>query len=96
MFNKYVSKSEFPTYKNYILDNKIPERYPLKEGDHKLYDTPDCYTKWASILMMFDKIKTDKMSVVDLGTGEGPLPHVISEQGHNVTGVDKSVISTPS
>jgi len=88
MFNKYVSKSEFPTYKNYILDNKIPERYPLKEGDHKLYDTPDCYTKWASILMMFDKIKTDKMSVVDLGTGEGPLPHVISEQGHNVTGVD--------
>lgn len=88
MFNKYVFKSEFSTYRNYILDNKIPERYPLKEGDHGLYDTPDCYTKWASILMMFDEIKTDKMSVVDLGTGEGPLPHVISEQGHNVTGVD--------
>ena len=60
MYNKYVFKDDFSTYKNYILDNKIPERYPLKDRDHKLYDTPDCIAKWASILMMFDQIKTNK------------------------------------
>jgi len=95
MYNKYVFKSDLPTYRNYILDNKIPEKYPLKEKDHELYDTPDCYTKWASILMMFDQIKTDKMKVVDLGTGEGPLPHIISDQGHDVTGVDNMRVDHP-
>ena len=95
MYNKYVFKSDLPIYRNYILDNKIPEKYPLKEKDHGLYDTPDCYTKWASILMMFDQIKTDKMKVVDLGTGEGPLPHVISDQGHDVTGVDNMRVDHP-
>ena len=95
MYNKYVFKSDLPTYRNYILDNKIPEKYPLKERDHGLYDTPDCYTKWASILMMFDQIKTDKMKVVDLGTGEGPLPHIISDQGHDVTGVDNMRVDHP-
>ena len=95
MYNKYVFKSDLPTYRNYILDNKIPEKYPLKEKDHGLYDTPDCYTKWASILMMFDQIKTDKMKVVDLGTGEGPLPHIISDQGHDVTGVDNMRVDHP-
>ena len=95
MYNKYVFKTEFPTYRNYILDNKIPERYPLKDRDHHLYETPDCYTKWASILMMFDKIKKDGMKIVDLGTGEGPLPHVISDQGYDVTGVDNMRIDHP-
>ena len=95
MYNKYVLKSEFPIYKNYILDNKIPEKYPLHDGDHKLYDTPDCYAKWASILMMFDKIKKDGMKIVDLGTGEGPLPHVISDQGYDVTGVDNMRTNHP-
>jgi len=95
MYNKYVFKSDLPIYRNYILDNKIPEKYPLKEKDHGLYDTPDCYTKWASILMMFDQIKTDKMKVVDLGTGEGPLPHIISDQGHDVTGVDNMRVDHP-
>ena len=95
MYNKYVLKSELPTYKNYILDNKIPERYPLKNRDRHLYDTPDCYAKWASILMMFDEIKKDGMKIVDLGTGEGPLPHVISDQGYDVTGVDNMRVDHP-
>mgnify|MGYP003111945739 CR=1 FL=1 len=95
MYNKYVFKNEFSIYKNYILENKIPEKYSLKEKDHKLYDTPDCYTKWASILMMFDEIKSDSMKVVDLGTGEGPLPHIISDQGHDVTGVDNMRVDHP-
>ena len=95
MFNKYVSKEELFTYRNYILKNKIPERYPLKMRDHGLYAKPDCYVKWASILMMFDKIKTTNMKVVDLGTGEGPLPHIISEQGYDVTGVDNMRINHP-
>ena len=95
MYNKYVLNNELPTYRNYILDNKIPEKYPLKERDHGLYDTPDCYTKWASILMMFDEIKTDGMKIVDLGTGEGPLPHVISDQGYDVTGVDNMRVNHP-
>ena len=95
MYNKYVFKTEFPTYRKYILDNKIPERYPLKDRDHHLYETPDCYTKWASILMMFDKIKKDGMKVVDLGTGEGPLPHIISDQGYDVTGVDNMRVNHP-
>jgi SAM-dependent methyltransferase len=95
MYNKYVFKSDFPTYRNYILDNKIPEKYPLKDKDHALYNTPDCYTKWASILMMFDEIKSDGMKVVDLGTGEGPLPHIISEQGYDVVGVDNMRVDHP-
>ena len=88
MYNRYVFKTDFPIYRNYILDNKIPEKYPLKERDHALYDKPDCYSKWASILMMFNEIKRDGMKIVDLGTGEGPLPHIICDQGYDVTGVD--------
>ncbi len=95
MLNRYVSKADLPIYSKFILENKIPERYPLKDMDHKLYDTPDCIAKWASILMMFDQIKIDKMKVVDLGTGEGPLPHVISDQGHDVIGVDNMRINHP-
>ena len=95
MFNKYVFKTDFPTFRKYILDNKIPEKYPLKPRDHALYDKPDCYSKWASILMMFDKIKRHGMKVVDLGTGEGPLPHIIGDQGYDVTGVDNMRVDHP-
>ena len=95
MFNKYVFKTDLPRYRNYILDNKIPEKYPLKPRDHVLYEKPDCYSKWASILMMFDEIKKDGMRVVDLGTGEGPLPHIIADQGYDVTGVDNMRVDHP-
>ena len=95
IFNKYVSKNDLSIYKFYIVKNKIPERYPLKDKDHILYETPDCYAKWASILMMFDKIKKDGMTIIDLGTGEGPLPHVICDQGYDVTGVDNMRTNHP-
>ena len=38
--------------------------------------------------MMFDEIKKDGIKVVDLGVGEGPVPHIICDQGYDVTGVD--------
>ena len=44
---------------------------------------------------MFDKIKRHGMKVVDLGTGEGPLPHIIGDQGYDVTGVDNMRVDHP-
>tara|TARA_B100000085_G_scaffold139958_1_gene127538 strand:- start:24 stop:521 length:498 start_codon:yes stop_codon:yes gene_type:complete len=35
------------------------------------------------------------MRVVDLGTGEGPLPHIIADQGYDVTGVDNMRVDHP-
>ena len=55
---------------------------------NKLWREKDCFCKWGGLMMMFEDIETKKMRVVDLGTGEGPLPHMISARGHDVTGVD--------
>jgi len=96
MFNRYVSKADLLIYSKFILDNQYPDRYRMKtDHDQHLYKTPDCYSKWASILMMFDEIKKDGMKVVDLGVGEGPVPHIICDQGYDVTGVDNMRIDHP-
>ena len=96
MFNRYVSKADLTTYHKYLWDNNYPERYKMKtDHDQYLYKTPDCYSKWASILMMFDEIKKDGIKVVDLGVGEGPVPHIICDQGYDVTGVDNMRIDHP-
>ena len=96
MFNRYISKADLVIYSKYILDNQYPDRYRMKDDkEQHLYKTDDCYAKWASILMMFDEIKKDDMKVVDLGAGEGPVPHIICDQGHNVTAVDNMRIDHP-
>ena len=96
MFNRYVSKADLLIYSKFILDNQYPDRYRMKtDHDQHLYKTPDCYSKWASILMMFNEIKKDGIKVVDLGVGEGPVPHIICDQGYDVTGVDNMRIDHP-
>ena len=96
MFNRYVSKADLLIYSKFILDNQYPDRYRMKnDKEQDLYDTPDCYSKWASILMMFNEIKKDGIKVVDLGVGEGPVPHIICDQGYDVTGVDNMRIDHP-
>ena len=96
MFNRYVNKADLLIYSKFILDNQYPDRYRMKtDHDQHLYKTPDCYSKWASILMMFNEIKKDGIKVVDLGVGEGPVPHIICDQGYDVTGVDNMRIDHP-
>ena len=96
MFNRYVSKADLLIYSKFILDNQYPDRYRMKtDHDQNLYKTPDCYSKWASIMMMFNEIKKDGIKVVDLGVGEGPVPHIICDQGYDVTGVDNMRIDHP-
>ena len=95
MFNETVKDKHLQIYTKYIQDNQFEENYPLMDHEKHLYHKPDCYAKWASILMSFDSIKKDKMNIIDLGSGQGPVPHIISSQGHSVIGVDNMRVNHP-
>lgn len=94
--NKIISYEDSVKIKNYIDSTKLRNEYaPSYWKDRDLWDKLDCYCKWGSCLMMFDEIQQPGMRVVDLGVGEGPVPHVISNQGHDVSGVDNMRIDHP-
>lgn len=94
--NKIVANKDLLVFNDYINQNNLRYEYGEKYSIHSnLWNKDDCYAKWAYCLMMFDKVKKSKVKVVDLGVGDGPVAHVISNQGYDVTGVDLTRVNHP-
>ena len=94
--NKFVCNQDAVKIHSYIVTSKLTDDYaPTYWKDRGLWNKLDCFCKWGSLLMMFDEIEQPDMRVVDLGVGEGPVPHVISNKGHDVSGVDNMRIDHP-
>ncbi len=91
--NKIVTTNDVSTVNNYIKNNNLRKEYGNRSDS--LWYKEDCYVKWASCLMMFDEVKSSSCKVVDLGVGDGPVAHVISNQGFDVVGVDLSRVNHP-
>jgi SAM-dependent methyltransferase len=88
--NRLIVNSDVEVFNKYKSDSKsgersLEERYPHPCGT---WGNVDAFIKWGVSMVMFDKIKQPGMKVVDLGAGDGPVAHMISDQGYDVVGVD--------
>lgn len=60
-------------------------KYPHRDLWHK----PDALMKWFSIIRSYETLVTETgKKVIDLGSGEAPVCHYISDFGNEVVGVD--------
>ena len=78
-----------------IEDQGLLCRYRDDQGLVEKYKHPcgtrsndDATIKWAGSIIIFDKLAKKGMRVVDLGAGDGPVAHMISNRGYDVVGVD--------
>ena len=58
-----------------------------------MWEDIDIYGKWLSTIIIFNKIKQSGMKVSDLGSGDSPIPHIISDQGYDVDAIDRVIIN---
>ena len=91
--NKIIIENDLDVLNSYIDTKKLRKEYGNRSDN--LWYKEDCYAKWASCLMMFDEVKRPAIRVVDLGVGDGPVAHAISNQGFDVVGVDLSRVDHP-
>ncbi len=91
--NKIITKNDLELLNEYIDTKNLRKNYGNRSDD--LWYKEDCYAKWASCLMMFDEVKRPADRVVDLGVGDGPVAHAISDQGFDVVGVDLTRVDHP-
>jgi len=92
IINSIVTNEIHQICKEYRDLNNFPKDYPRSDI---LWDKPDSLCKWTSHLMMFDLIKKEGMKIIDLGVGDSPVPHIISNQGFDVIGVDLYRVEHP-
>jgi SAM-dependent methyltransferase len=90
--NKIVTYKDLTVCNDYKEKNGHETQYPRTDD---LWYKHDSLCKWTSHLMMFDEIKREGMKVVDLGVGDSPIPHIISNSGYDVVGVDLYRVNHP-
>lgn len=90
--NKVVTYEDLKVCQNYKDSNNYPVDYPRVDD---LWVKHDSLCKWSSHLMMFDQVKKPGFKVVDLGVGDSPVPHIISNSGYDVVGVDLYRVNHP-
>ena len=90
--NKIVTYSDLEICQEYRNKNNYQTDYPRSDI---LWNKPDSLCKWTSHLMMFDMIKKSNIKIIDLGVGDSPIPHIISNSGYDVIGVDLYRVNHP-
>ena len=83
--NRLVVSSDVEIFRKYKDDRNLEGLYPHPCGT---WSNVDAFIKWGVSMEMFDKIKEPGMKVVDLGAGDGPVAHMVSNMGYDVVGVD--------
>ena len=86
--NKLITNDDLHLIIKYRDNNELIEKYVHPCGTWR---NDDATIKWAGSEIIFDKLAKDGMKVVDLGAGDGPVAHMISNKGYDVVGVDVKI-----
>ena len=83
--NRLLTKEDAELIKRYRDEKGLVEKYVHPNGTWR---NDDATIKWTGSEIIFDKLGREGMKVVDLGAGDGPVAHMISNKGYDVVGVD--------
>ena len=88
--NKIITKNDVEVLNKYRNDRDLHNKY---KHPHDTWDNVDAFVKWSASVIIFDQIKDllypqPGIKIVDLGSGDGPVPHMVSDRGYNVVAVD--------
>tara|TARA_B100000575_G_scaffold186234_1_gene149983 strand:+ start:792 stop:1460 length:669 start_codon:yes stop_codon:yes gene_type:complete len=83
--NRLITNHDFTLLENYRNEKGLVEKYEHPNGT---WSNGDATIKWTGSEIIFDKLAKNGMKVVDLGAGDGPVAHMISNKGYDVVGVD--------
>ena len=86
--NRLITNDDLHLIIKYRDNNELVEKYVHPNGT---WSNDDATIKWAGSEIIFDKLGRDGMRVVDLGAGDGPVAHMISNKGYDVVGVDVKI-----
>ena len=86
--NRLITNEDVKLIKNYRDERGLVEKYAHPNGTWR---NDDATIKWTGSEIIFDKLAREGMKVVDLGAGDGPVAHMISNKGYDVVGVDVKI-----
>ena len=86
--NKLITNADLDIIKKYRDEKGLVEKYVHPNGTWR---NDDATIKWTGSEIIFDKLAKEGMKVVDLGAGDGPVAHMISNKGYDVVGVDVKI-----
>ena len=84
MYNKLITSKDVSICKD-ILEK---EKWPEKGFRGEFWDKDAAIVKWVSLLQEFKSIGKNNLTVIDLGSANGVIPHIIASWGNDVTGID--------
>ena len=86
--NRLITNEDVKLIKKYRDERGLVEKYVHPNGTWR---NDDATIKWSGFEIIFDKLAKEGMKVVDLGAGDGPVAHMISNKGYDVVGVDVKI-----
>jgi SAM-dependent methyltransferase len=86
--NRLITNEDVKLIKKYRDERGLVEKYVHPNGTWR---NDDATIKWTGSEIIFDKLGREGMKVVDLGAGDGPVAHMISNKGYDVVGVDVKI-----
>lgn len=89
MFNRVLNRKDLQVFMQEVEEKNYPSNFPHVD----LWGKDDAMLKWLSVLNDVRSFGKKKLKVVDLGSGAGCTPHIISSWGHDVTAIDISTIN---
>lgn len=85
ILNKYLAEEDLA----YCIKRRDADNFPEKYPHRDLWYKDDALMKWVSIIRSFEHLVSENgKKVVDLGTGDCPVPHYLADLGNEVIGVD--------
>ena len=86
MYNRVLNQKDLNLFKNQIVENDYSTKFPHID----LWGKDDAILKWLSVVNEFQDLNKSNLKVVDLGSGSGCVPHMISSLDNDVTAIDIS------
>ena len=88
--NTIIKNDDVEILNKYRNDRNLHQKYEHQQGT---WDNVDAFVKWSASMIIFDQFKDflypqPGIKVVDLGSGDGPVPHMVADRGYDVVAVD--------
>jgi SAM-dependent methyltransferase len=84
MYNRVLTDKDISKCRN-ILEQ---EKWDEIGFHHKFWNIDAAMVKWVTILEEFKSIGKNNLKVIELGSADGCVPHIIASWGNDVTGID--------
>ena len=88
--NTIIKNDDVEILNKYRNDRNLHKKYEHQQGT---WDNVDAFVKWSASMIIFDQFKDllypqPGIKIVDLGSGDGPVPHMVADRGYDVVAVD--------